>query len=175
MAFCLLTKGIGYGEAYLEAGGLNRFIEGDFPTDFTGAEITFRVKGELETRGAQFLLLVQGSVDGLTSGWALTGSPFTVQKEWTEQTIVAVPDESQWTCLGARHDRAKSYGRIPLESILKNVNGNILLILFPLDVLPMGPLSGDPDRLRAGRDYPVWTGRLPEGYIVLDEICIKFR
>ncbi len=97
MAFCLLTKGIGYGEAYLEAGGLNRFIEGDFPTDFTGAEITFRVKGELETRGAQFLLLVQ-------------------------QTMVAVPDESQWTCLGARHDRAKSYDRIPIESILKNVN-----------------------------------------------------
>ena len=38
----------------------------------------------------------------------------------------------------------------------------------------MGPISGDPHLLRAGRDYPVWTSRLPEGYVELDEVRVEF-
>jgi hypothetical protein len=174
MLFSLLTKGAGYGEAYMEAGGLNRFIEGDFPTDFTGASLTFRIRGELEGRGLQPLLLIQGTVGDLTSGWVLTSSPLPVSANWSAQTVTAVDDEKYWTCLGSRHDRTKSYGRIPLRSILQNVNADILLILFPLEVVPMGPISGDPHLLRAGRDYPVWTSRLPEGYVELDEVRIEF-
>jgi hypothetical protein len=128
----------------------------------------------LENRGAQLSLLVQGTVDGITSGWVLTGAPFEVTKDWSEQTAFVSADASQWTCLGSRHDRTKTYGAIPLETILSSVNADIILALFPLTVVPMGPLAGDPHILRPARDYPVWTSRLPEGYVTLNEVRIAF-
>ncbi|MGH9396154.1 MAG: hypothetical protein ACRD18_04815 [Terriglobia bacterium] len=174
MLFCMLTKGPCYGEAYIEAAGINHFVEQAFPANFAGARITLRARGELETSGSHLVLLVQATRNGLTCGWALTGTPVTVTEEWSEQTIVVPPDQDQWTCLGSRHDRTKCYGRVDLQSVLQDVNTNIMLILFPLNIVPMGPLPGDPHLLRAGRDYPVWTSRLPEGYVLLDEIRIEF-
>jgi len=38
----------------------------------------------------------------------------------------------------------------------------------------MGSIEGDPHILRPEKDYPVWRGRLPEGYVMLDEIRIEF-
>jgi hypothetical protein len=32
--------------------------------------------------------------------------------------------------------------------------------------------QGDRHRLRPEKDYPVWRSRLPEGYVMLDEVCI---
>jgi len=77
--------------------------------------------------------------------------------------ITLVSDEKQWTCLGARHDRGDYYGRNPLETILNNVNVNIMLVMFPLNIVPMGKIGGDPHILRPERDYPVWRSKLPEG------------
>jgi hypothetical protein len=172
MLFCLLTQGPA-GEHHRETAGENRFVAGGFPTDFTDARFTIRIKGELEARGAQLVLLIQSTVNNLTSAWVLTGQPFRVSPEWTTQTITAAPDESQWTCLGARHDRGDFYGRLPLRTVLSDVNNDFMLILFPLDVVPMGPLAGDPHVLRPEKDYPVWRGRLPEGYVMLDEFRIE--
>ena len=175
MLFCLLTGGSqAHSELYREVAGFNRFIGEVYPTDFTSAKLSFRLKGELEGRGARLVLLVQGAIDGLTSGWILNARPLEVTSAWSEQTIMADPDPALWTCLGVRHDRGKSYGEIELPSILGNVNVDIILALFPLEIVPMGPLTGDPHRLRAGRDYPVWQSRLPEGYIMLDTIRIEF-
>ncbi len=47
MLFCLTTKLSSMGEALIDASGQNRFAEGGFPTDFTNARLTFRLKGEL--------------------------------------------------------------------------------------------------------------------------------
>jgi hypothetical protein len=58
--------------------------------------------------------------------------------------------------------------------VLANVDVNLLLIMFPLTIDPMGPIAGDPHELRPERDYPVWRGRLPEGYVILDEVTIRF-
>ncbi|MEO7651171.1 MAG: hypothetical protein ABIZ80_11940 [Bryobacteraceae bacterium] len=174
MLFALLTSGAAYGELYMETAGQNRYLEAGFPVDYTNARLTFRLKGELEQRGAQLLLLIQGTINGLTSGWLLTGSPIKVTEDWSEQTIVATPDVNQWKCLGSRHDRTRTYGHLPLADILRQVNADIILVMFPLDVVPMGPLAGDPHRLRPDRDYPVWRSRLPEGYVVLDEVKIEF-
>jgi hypothetical protein len=174
MLFTLLTGSPAYGEAFIEAGGLNRFIDQRFPTDFRNAKLTLRLRGELEERGAKLVLLAQGTADGLTSGWVLTGQPFEVGQEWSEQSIVITPDAAQWRCLGVRHDRTRTYGYLPLERVLADVNADIILALFPLTVDPMGPIVGDPHRLRPGRDYPVWTSRLPEGYVTLQEVRIEF-
>lgn len=173
MLYCMFTKGP-LGEHYTEVGGENGFIQGGFPRDFTDAKITLRIKGELESRGAQLLFLAQSSKDGLTSGWLLTGQPVEVTPDWSEQTIIATTDRSQWKCLGARYDRQDYYGEIELSTVLRDVNCDILFVLFGLDVVPMGPLEGDPHILRPEKDYPVWRSRLPEGYVMLDEVRIEF-
>lgn len=162
------------GEHDREVAGENRFIKGGFPTDFTDARITLRLKGELEARDTQLMLLCQGVHEGVCSGWLLTGRPFRVTPDWSEQTVTAGCDPAQWTCLGSRHDRTDSYGSVALPTVLRGVNLDILLVLYPLDIVPMGPLAGDPHRLRPEKDYPVWRSRLPEGYVVLDTVKIQF-
>lgn len=157
-----------------EVAGEHRFTKGGFPTNFADARITLRLKGELEAKGAQLLLLCQGVHGGICSGWLLTGQPFRVTPDWGEQTVTAVSDPDQWVCLGSRHDRTDFYGTNPLPTVLGDVNADILLVLHPLDVVPMGPIAGDPHRLRPEKDYPVWRSRLPEGYVLLDEVQIDF-
>ena len=173
LLYILNTRGKA-GEHQREVAGDNRFVAGGFPTDFRHARLTLRLKGELETKGAQLVLLCQAVQDNICSGWLLTGQPFHVTSEWGEQTLSAVPDATQWTCLGSRHDRTEYYGTMPLETVLCDVNTDILLVLHPLDVVPMGPQYVDPHRQRPEKDYPVWRSRLPEGYVMLDEAQIEF-
>lgn len=173
LLFMLMTTGYP-GEYLREVSGDNRFVRGGFGTRFTNARLKVRLRGELIARQTQMLLLIQGTQNGICSGWLLTGQPLTVNDEWTEQTITLTPDETQWTCLGSRHDRSDFYGHIPLQTVLGNVNTDILLVLFPLDIAPMGPIDGHPDSLRPEKDYPVWRSRLPEGYVMLDDLQIEF-
>ncbi|MFL5802722.1 MAG: hypothetical protein ACJ8CR_13390 [Roseiflexaceae bacterium] len=173
LLYMLNTRGRA-GEHQREVEGENRFVRDRCPTNFTDARITLRLKGEVEARGAQLLLLCQAVQGGICSGWLLAGQPFSVTLDWTEQTVTAAPDPAQWICLGSRHDRADFYGESSLETVLRDVNTNILLVLHPLTIAPMGPLAGDPHRLRPEKDYPVWRSRLPEGYVLLDSVRIDF-
>ena len=173
LLFMLLTSGYP-GENQREVSGENQFTKSGFGTDFTNAELTLRLKGELRSLDTQLYLLIQGVHNGVCTGWILTGQPINVTTEWSEQRISAVTDESQWTCLESRHDRSDFYGRTPLKTVLSDVNANILLVLYPLDIAPMGPLNGDPHVLRPEKDYPVWRSRLPEGYVMLDQVGIHF-
>ena len=173
MVFSLSTVGP-QGEVYREVGGANRFIDQRCPTDFANAELTIGVSGELQALDSQLMLLIQGNVEGITSGWLCSGQPFEVTGSLTKQTIVLDTDPANWTPLGVRHDRGDMYGLKPLDRVLADVNVNIMLVLFPLDVAPMGPLDGDPHMLRPERDYPVWRHRLPEGYVTLSDVRIDF-
>lgn len=173
LLYMLDTQG-GPSERKRSIAGDNRFIQQGFGTDFIDAELTIRLKGELLSRDTQFHLLCQGVHDGICTGWLLTGQPIPVTSDWSESTIHARPDADQWTCLGSRHDRTTSYGQTPLDTVLADVNADILLVLFPLNIVPMGPLDGDPHRLRPEVDYPVWRSQLPEGYVALDEVRIQF-
>jgi len=173
LLFALSTSGT-QSEHQREVAGENRFVQAGHGTDLTDSKITVRIKGELLARGAQLVLLCQGVHDGICSGWALTGQHVEITEDWSVQTLTAVPDASQWTCMGARHDRAGSYGRTDLRAVLANVSANIILVLFPLTIEPMGPIEGDRHILRPEKDYPVWRSRLPEGYVMLDEVRIEF-
>jgi len=173
LLMCLVTCGAST-EAVREVAGLNRFTSGKYSTDFTQAKITLRVRGELETAGTKLSLLIQGSQGGLCSGWVLTGQTFPVESRWTETTVTAVPDPEQWTSLGSRHDRTGTYGERPLLDILAQVDVNIHIVMFPVKPRPMGPLSGDPHHLRAGRDYPLWPSSIAQGYVEIDRVQIDF-
>src|SRR5688500_7937902 len=48
---------------YLRVGGQNQFVAGDYPTDFTDARFTVRLRGSLAARGAAVHLLIQSRVE----------------------------------------------------------------------------------------------------------------
>jgi hypothetical protein len=66
------------------------------------------------------------------------------------------------------------YGWGPIAPVIKDLNLDIILVLFPLDVLPKEPVAGDMHLRRAGRDYPLDESRLPKGHVTLDEVRIEF-
>ncbi len=173
MVYSMSTQGP-QGEVYQETGGKNQFVAEGLPMDFTGARLTASLSGQLQALDSRLMLLIQGRVEGITSGWLCSGQPFEVGEHESEQSIILDPDPAGWTALGVRHDRGDMYGEKPLEQVLANVDVNIMLVLFPLDVAPMGPLEGDPHVLRPERDYPVWRHRLPEGYVSLSRVQVDF-
>jgi len=157
--------------------GENRFIRDGFPRDFTNARLTVRIKGNLEARGAELVLLVQSDVTEPRQtrvNSVLTAQPIRVTPDWSEQTITCAPDNGQWTCLGSRHDRTATYGWGPIAPVLRDVTCDIIFVLFPLDVVPAEPVAGDPHVACAGRDYAVDAARLPSGEVALDEVRIEF-
>lgn len=173
LLFGLMTRGP-LNEPLKEFGGANHFIDGGYPTDFTDARVTLRLRGELQLNGSELALLIQSSQGGICSGWVLTGQPIRVSKDRAEHTLTLTPDSTQWKSLATRPDRADTYGELPLADVLRNVNVNLYLVLFPLDVRPKGAIHGDPSVLRPGRDYQVWQSHLPDGYVVMDRVRIEF-
>lgn len=157
--------------------GPNRFIEGGFPTDFTNARITVKCRGEVDLKGSQMVLLVQSDIKEPVAtrvNSVLSAQPVRITPDWTETTITCAPDNDQWTCLGSRADRFATYGWGPIAPVLRNVTCDIIFVLFPLDVRPAKPFTGDRHVAHAGLDYPIETGRLPSGYVSMDEIRIDF-
>lgn len=161
---------------YEPFGGSPRFMEGDYPRDFTNAKITVRTRGEVDLKGAQLMLLIQGDVGPVRTNWVLDSQPIAITKEWSEQTITLVPDESQWKCMGVRKSGAdcSNYGYAPVADCLKDVNVDIIFVLFPLDVRPFNYINGDPHDLRAGKDYGVNRLFLPTGEVWMDSVKIEF-
>ena len=159
-------------EVHSEAGGRNHFLADRFPTNFTNARMTLRLKGELDAKGTRLVLLVQAKVGDRSIGQALVAQPFEVTPDWSEQTVTLTPDENEWLCLGSRHDKTYMYGWGEAADVLRDVNANILLILHPVDVVPAEPIDGDPHILRPGKAAD--TSRLPTGHVMLDEARIEF-
>lgn len=175
-----LRHGAGFSKAVLDAGGANHFVKGGFPTDLTNARVTVRIKGDVKLRGAQMVLLAQGDTSKDPKkrnmvNQVLVAQPIRVTPEWSEQTITLVPDQRQWVNLGTRHDRVGFYGTAPIGDLLRDVNADIIFVLFPLDIRPMVPVEGNMhEKWWDGRDGKPDASRLPEGHIMLDEVRIAF-
>ena len=78
---------------------------------------------------------------------------------------------------GARHDRTKyrgpPYGCGGIVEVLRDVNIDIIFVLFPLDVVPVEDVP-DKNLLRAGVDYHVEHKHLPKGLIMFDWIKLEY-
>jgi hypothetical protein len=97
-----------------------------------------RVRGEVvNTNGAHLVLLMQGMVDGVCTGYLLTSQPIPLSEEYQDVTLHCTDDANQWTALGARHDRSTSYGARDFKTLLASVDCNFIFVLFPLDVRPV--------------------------------------
>jgi hypothetical protein len=166
----------------------NRFIEQDQSTNFTNSKLTVRLRGEMDLQGSQLLLLAQARVGGITANYVLSGQPLRITKEWSEQTLRLVPDPAQWTCIGARWDLTDRYGCKDIASVLKDVNVDIIFVLFPLKVVPAGQVkephrlhpSPGPGKVPPGVTYPPFETYeikrefLPRGIVMLDWVKIDY-
>ena len=159
----------------------NRFIEQNKSTDLTNARLSVRLRGDIDLQGANLVLLIQGKTPKTMANFVLSGQPLRVEREWTEQTIVLSPDPKQWTCLGARWDKVDQYGCDDIAVLLKDVNFDIMFVLFPLKVVPTHPeLVKDMHRMRPGQDYPGYPSYeveqkyLPRGVIMFDSVRIDY-
>ena len=157
----------------------NRFIDQHHSTNLTDARLSVRLRGDIDLQGAQLLLLAQGRAQGTTANLVLSGQPFKITRDWSEQTVTLAPDPGQWTCLGARESMKHTYGCADVAAVLKDVNVDIIFVLFPLKIVPVGEAQ-DPDKLRPGQDYPgepsyqVWQKYLPKGLVMFDWVKIVY-
>ena len=178
LLFCLLlARPEAYPHAYDRYSDANRFVADGYPRDLRNAKFTARLRGGLHANGAQLLLLTQTTMkSGVVDNRVLSGQPLQVTPDWSEQTLTLEPDEAQWTPLGVRRHGADNdaYGNGPVDEALADVNVNIILVLFPLDIAPARPFEGDLHDFRAGIDYALDASRLPSGHVAVDEVRIDF-
>jgi hypothetical protein len=106
--------------------------------------------------------------------FVLSSLYFAVTPDWSKQTITLAADPAQWLCLGARHDLTDVYGWGEIESVLRDVNIDIILLLHPLQIVPLQPQPDGPHFRRAELDYEVNRTYLPSGEIRLGEVQIDF-
>ncbi|MGH2530891.1 MAG: hypothetical protein ACRDJW_01170 [Thermomicrobiales bacterium] len=151
----------------------NRFVEEGYSRDLTDARVTVRLRGDLEPRGAQLVLLAQIDLPATRANFVLTGQPFQVTRDWSEQTVVLTPDPTQWVCLGSRHNRADFYGCGEIAEALRDVNVNIIFVLFPLTIVPLSPVE-ELHLSRPHHDYEVDRRYLPEGDVQFDTVRIEY-
>ena len=107
------------------------------------------------------------------ANYVLTGQPFEITREWSEQTVTLTPDPSQWVCLGVRHDMTDTIGCFPVDELLCDVNIDIIFVLFPLNVVPVENVK-DKNKFRAVADYHVDQSFLPKGVVMFDWIRIEY-
>ena len=172
----------------------NGFVKGRKSTDLTNARFTLRSRGAFDLpqdppggiakprkkgevpmglQGAQLLLWVQAETQGTMANFALTGQPFQITREWSEQSVVLRPEPAQWTCAGGRADLVQQYGCADIAEVLKDVNLDLYLVLFPLKIVP--PVEVElPHRTRAGEHYPVRQEFLPKGLLMVDTVRIEY-
>lgn len=170
-------------------GSPNAFVDGGYSRDLRDARLTVRLRGDVDMRGAELLLLVQAEVPGTTANLVLSGQPIPIRPDWADTTLRLTTDPSQWTCLGARHDLQEMYGCAAPETVLRDVNVDLILVLFPLTIVPTESVTdlhlGRPHRRvtadsRRSGDRPTDAGYevdwayLPEGHIEIDTIRIDY-
>ncbi len=152
----------------------NPFVEQGKSRDFTNAKLSIRVRGDIDLKGTSLVVLLQADVPRtpLRCNYAMSGRPLPVSSQWQELSVTLSPDESLWTCMGARHDRT-DYGCSSIAEVLRDVNVDIIFILFPLNVVPIEDVA-DPHLLRPRLDYAIDETLLPEGSIMFDWVKLEY-
>jgi len=152
----------------------SKFIARNQSTDLTNAKLTVRLRGEVDMQGSQMLVLVQAeNKNNVRANYVLTGHPFKITPEWSEQTVTLSPDPNQWLCLGSRYDLTKTYDCYDVAEVLADVNVDIIFVLFPIQMVPVEDIV-EPHKLFAGRDFHVAQEFLPKGIVMFDWVRIEY-
>lgn len=170
----LYTHADHYTDEIAAEAGVNRFLAEGKDRNLTNARMTVRLRGDVDLKGAKLTLWVQADVGDTRPNFALTGQSLAVTPDWNEQSLLLSDDPAQWTCVGGRHDKQELYGYGDIRDALKDVNCDLILVLFPLNVVPIGVPLEKKDRLRTHRDYEPDYAFLPSGVIEFDTIRIEY-
>ncbi len=152
----------------------NRFVEEGYSRDLTDARLTLRVRGDAALGDARLCILAQAHLAHTTAAYVLTGQTFEVSPDWAMRSVVLKPDPSEWVCLGARADLAYIYGCGEISDVLRDVNLDLILVLFPLPVRPVAPLAEVIHGFRREAVFDVDWPALPRGRIEIDTIRIEY-
>lgn len=76
-------------------------------------------------------------------------------------------------CLGARHDLTDVYGYGDIAEVLRDVNVDIIFVLFPLNIVPIEKVENI-HRQWAAKDYKVDMEFLPKGLVMFDTVQIEY-
>jgi len=170
----LYTHPLHYTEKFAAEVGVNRFLAENKDRNLTNARMTVRLRGNVDLQGSKLTLWVQADVGDTRPNFVLIGQSLEITPEWSEQTLLLSDDPAQWLCVGGRHDLTKFYGYGDIRDALKDVNCDLILVLFPLTVVPLDVPYEDKDRLRTHRDYEPDYAYLPNGVIEFDTIGIEY-
>lgn len=170
----LYTHPTYYTDQFAAEVGVNRFLAANKDRNLTNARMTVRLRGNVDLQGAKLTLWVQADIGDTRPNFVLTGQSLDVTPDWSEQTLLLTDDPTHWTCAGGRHDLTKLYGYGDIRDALKDVNCDLILVLFPLNVVPLNAPYADRDRLRTNNDYAPDYQYLPSGVIEFDTIGIEY-
>jgi hypothetical protein len=170
----LYTHPIYYTEPFAAQVGANRFLEEHKDRNLTNARMTIRLRGEVDLKGAQLTLWVQADIGNSRPNFVLTGQSLVVTPDWSEQTLLLTDDPAQWTCAGGRHDRMDLYTLGDIRDALRDVNCDLIIVLFPLNVIPLDAPLEERDRLQTHSEYEPDYAYLPIGVIEFDTIKIEY-
>jgi len=154
--------------------GVNRFLADNKDRNLTNARMTVRLRGNVDLKGSQLTLWVQADIGDTRPNFVLTGQSLVVTPDWSEQTLLLSDDPTQWTCAGGRHDLTALYGYGDIRDALKDVNCDLIIVLFPLNVVPLAASFAERDHLRTHRDYQPDYAYLPSGVIEFDTIKLEY-
>jgi hypothetical protein len=163
-----------YTEPFAAQVGVNRFLAEHKDRNLTNARMTVRLRGEVDLKGAQLTLWVQADIGNSRPNFVLTGQSLVVTPDWSEQTLLLTDDPAQWTCAGGRHDRMELYTLGDIRDALRDVNCDLIIVLFPLNVVPLDAPLEERDRLRTHSEYEPDYAYLPSGVIEFDTIKIEY-
>jgi hypothetical protein len=170
----LYTHPTYYTEPFAVQVGANRFLAEHKDRNLTNARMTVRLRGEVDLKGAQLTLWVQADIGNSRPNFVLTGQSLVVTPDWSEQTLLLTDDPAQWTCAGGRHDRMDLYTLGDIRDALRDVNCDLIIVLFPLNVVPLDAPLEERDRLRTHSEYEPDYAYLPSGVIEFDTIKIEY-
>ena len=149
------------------------FADNGKSKDLRDARLTVRLRGGVDLKGAQLVLLAQSETAKTTANMVLSAQPLAITAEWSDQTIVLANDPKQWTCLGARVGQEYQYGCDAIDTVLSDVNVDLIFVLFPLKPTPACE-GADRPGLYAGLNYPADVKSLPRGLIQFESIRIDY-
>jgi hypothetical protein len=170
----LYTHPTYYTEPFAAQVGANRFLKEHKDRNLTNARMTVRLRGEVDLKGAQLTLWVQADIGNSRPNFVLTGQSLVVTPDWSEQTLLLTDDPAQWTCAGGRHDRMELYTLGDIRDALRDVNCDLIIVLFPLNVVPLDAPLEERDRLRTHSEYEPDYAYLPSGVIEFDTIKLEY-
>lgn len=152
------------------------FIKANCSTNLTSATLRFKYRAVIKNPGPANIYLWVQAVKGDAGINYRLRKPVPVSPEWRVEEIRLQPDPNLWVCMrGASYMPMYTKGcEFSIGELLKDVNRNILFVLFPL-ALSDEVAQKSSLKQRPMQHFTVDREALPSGYLEIDWITIDYK